>query len=693
MKPGNKKFRFIFCVLLLLWSVFIFFQYIIGHRTYTLFLRIIDTAFFPVVWMIYLALIALCIGRLLLHRVLRYKTSPLTEAVISLGMTLISFLQILNRGVVITFLVILMLISIPEIFKLIRKLKTPKLKMEGKLRWFMAFALFIFILINLCFALSPPIGLDEQQYHLTAPQKYIENGGFYPITSIGGQARYPQNIEMLYTLALIVNGDIFAKLINYSFGILGIFLIFAFCREFFRFSGLLPSLIFYGSWVVYYVSSRANVELPLAFFEGCALFALCLSWKKSRENDDNPDQNLSSPDQRLFILSAVFAGFTMGIKYSFILSFMGLICLIIYFSYRGFRKSIKPVFKRILLYGIISTAIFSPWIIKNTVVYHNPLEPFHAVRLVAFVKGVINPGEEAAEPSSEKEFDRMGILNKSVYPRNSVKELILIPYNSTIHGEWGRQVFDTLVSPFYLMFLPFVFFLRKKKRIVIALLIYTVVFYLQWMFLQPISRYLVPLMIIMAILIGYLVQRIEKSTEVISRITNYVLKAIITVMILLILTHLLLLFISNNPLLYMFGFETRTDYLKRNNLGGIQHAIEYINEETPKDSYIYLLWEKRAYYIERKTKEDTFGNIFASLMYEHEDPAKVAEELKKMGFTHILCDFYIPSQWFGSSYDEKKAHEESRNLGRRELDFFKKMAEKHLEQIQTNSNVRLYKMK
>ncbi len=700
--PGGAS-GIILVGLILIWTVFVFFQYVNNHDTQfdsvIIAFKLFDTAFPQMALMAALALLAYSAGRTFIINTLKVEietdwdfifSSALGFMILSFGAMFITMAQALTKASVFIFLGLLIIYSRREILGAIKRLQMPVLRFSSPFESLLFFLILFAAGINLLMALAPPFGLDEQQYHLNAPLHYIRRGGFYILSHLGGQTRYPQNMEMLFTLAMVVKDDILAKLINYYFGVMTLFVIRAFNKRFFQSESLLPCAIFYCSWLVYYVSAQIHVELPLAFYEGVALFALLL-WL-----DDLPNWYIhGAPLRFLFFFSAACAGFALGIKYTSMLSLIAFFALIIIY-FKAWRYTFN---RRVLLYAagyvFFALLLFSPWIIKNTVYYRNPIEPFRIRLLTAYLNDLA--GRKAAEPAppAAAEFTRRyQILNRAVYPRSSLREFLLIPYNSTIYGEWGRQVFDMLISPFYLMFLPFLFAMRRKGWGVNALLIYVSIFDILWLILQPITRYLAPIMPVMAILIAFLFQRLESEQESLARVFTNILKGIVVFMLFIIMMCALLTLIWRNPVFYLMGRESKSAFLTRNSPGGIQKLIDLANKELPADANILLLWEKRGYYLERKYREDSFGFFFVNLMYKYKDPARAAEELKKLGFTHILCDTYIPRAWFGSSYKEEHKNKEAQAIGEKEYGFLMKMVEEGLlEPLGENTSLILYKIR
>jgi len=487
-------------------------------------------------------------------------------------------------------------------------------------------------------------------------------------------------------VAMVLKGDILAKLLNFYFGIMCLILIRAFVKRFFSFGSLLPAVVFYCNWLLYYVSTRANVELALGFFEGMMLFCLLL-WLEARAGKGEGKK----PRNALFYLSAVFCGFSLGIKYTALFSLVGICLVFLYYAFFVFRDAFITVVKKGAVYLLISFAVFSPWVIKNTIAYRMPLAPYRVFHHLALAAG-ISGSEEASSPDPviEKLRKRNALLYSAFYPRRSLGEFLLIPYNATIHGTWPSQVFDTIVTPFYLMFLPFLIVIRKKKRAAIALLIYCIAVYIQWHVVQPITRYLTSAMIPMSLLVALVVQYFSKPERERICVIGHILKIMIIITIFIMLIAQLMILIYYNPLRYLLGYENRSGYLLRSNPTGIQKLIEHANENLPEKSRILLLWEKRGYYLQRPYHEDSSGHVFAMAMYKTDDPEKAADELLRMGYTHILCDTGLPRFWTGSGYEGDDENREVREMAKKEYAFFEEMARKRMNLLEKSGFLYLY---
>ncbi len=117
-------------------------------------------------------------------------------------------------------------------------------------------------LINFIKALTPEISFDALWYHLTLPKLYLvsQRVEFIP----GGLLYYsamPKLTEMIYIAALALGNEILAKIIHFSFGVLGCLALYKISRKYFNhFYSLLAILIFYSNLVVAWQSTVAYVD-------------------------------------------------------------------------------------------------------------------------------------------------------------------------------------------------------------------------------------------------------------------------------------------------------------------------------------------------------------------------------------------------------------------------------------------------
>src|SRR5262249_3745005 len=66
-------------------------------------------------------------------------------------------------------------------------------------------------------SLTPTTSQDALVYHLAVPARYVDNGGFVFVEG-NFFAQFPQNIEMLFTLGLLLKGSALAQWYHWLLG-------------------------------------------------------------------------------------------------------------------------------------------------------------------------------------------------------------------------------------------------------------------------------------------------------------------------------------------------------------------------------------------------------------------------------------------------------------------------------------------
>ena len=196
---------------------------------------------------------------------------------------------------------------------------------------------FIIALINLIGALGPELSFDALWYHLTLPKIYLENHSVFYIP--GGLLYYsvmPKLTEMIYISALAFNGEILAKLIHFSFGILTCVALYKVSREFFSSkASLIGVVIFYSNLVVGWQSITAYVDLARTFFELLALWGFIKLYK--------------SGEKKWLVESAVMLGLAISTKLLALGSLL-IFSLLIIFYFLHVKKNLNNLFIGLFVY-------------------------------------------------------------------------------------------------------------------------------------------------------------------------------------------------------------------------------------------------------------------------------------------------------------------------------------------------------
>ncbi|HCQ01076.1 MAG TPA: hypothetical protein DIT99_10435, partial [Candidatus Latescibacteria bacterium] len=197
---------------------------------------------------------------------------------------------------------------------------------------------------------------DDMSYQLAVPRVYTAYHHFVLMVE-NIRSFIPMNINMLYALGILLDGNEVPKLINFAFG-LGVFaLTYDLTRRHIdpRFA-FLAGLLYYLNPLVAHNNTNAYIGLGMTFFFLLGFSAL-LKWYATGES-------------RLLILASVFIGFNIGSQYLGLVLAMALSPLILI--------NIKRIYKEwrasCLAVGFI-LLIGGSWYLKNWIVSGNPFIP------------------------------------------------------------------------------------------------------------------------------------------------------------------------------------------------------------------------------------------------------------------------------------------------------------------------------
>jgi 4-amino-4-deoxy-L-arabinose transferase-like glycosyltransferase len=460
-------------------------------------------------------------------------------------------------------------------------------------------------------ALIPPISYDEIAYHLAIPKIFINNGRISYIEFIP-YSNWPMESEMLFGLALLFNSEITAHLISYFAAVLVSCAIIVEVTKLVNFKiGILAGTMFLGTGAVSSISGTALVEPILTLMTFLAMVTF-MYWVRNA-------------DRRLLILSALFAGFAASTKFNaaVIAAIIGLFCMIT--SYITSIRKPKTAIHNFILYGLIAFIIVSPWYFKSWIQTGNPLWGF-------FMDVFPTRNWDSYGQAELMNFIQQPNLSLSL--KNFIKAFYLITIKP---GEIGPTNFRIgwAALPFLVFSIGFLFIdkIHWRKRSIIYYWALFVVFYLSWFFQTHQARFFMPYVPILIILsslgIGFL-ERIFYSL----RHLIYIL----TIAVILINSWVCN---PNERGLINDGWRYTTGRIDRDTflLERIQgySAFIYANQNLPKDAYVLMgLYEGRGYLLNR---DYSWANPMAQRIIQFEkynDPSRLVDILKSMGFTHII---------------------------------------------------------
>jgi hypothetical protein len=310
--------------------------------------------------------------------------------------------------------------------------------------------------------LYPPTAWDEISYHLPYAKFYVAHNGL----SVNPFLRYPlyaHNIDLLYALSLLFSDDITAHLMHASTAVLcaaGIYSLGSLTSD--KKAGAIGACIFLSSPVVTHLMSTAYVDLGLTLFVFLSFYCISV-WSIKKE-------------ESWLCLAGFAAGIAAGSKYS------GLFYVPLFLVWIAYEsKRISAVMKFLLpalLFG-------APWYVRNFFISGDPLSPFG--------------GEMFGYWGWNKE-DFVGQSKDLLTSRGTSRDLVSflkLPWNLYLHPD---KFGEGSLAPGVFAVFPAVLLFKRLDRFDKKLCVFVFVNIAIWFFTSQISRYLVPVLPMIAFL-------------------------------------------------------------------------------------------------------------------------------------------------------------------------------------------------
>jgi hypothetical protein len=454
----------------------------------------------------------------------------------------------------------------------------------------------------------PPSGWDDISYHLASAKGYIEHGRIV-VTPYLRFATFPQAVNMLFVLALLLADDITAQLVSFlMFLLVALFLFVWGRRDGSATAGVIAAALWLGSPMVILIGSTAYIDVGLALFVVGGAYGL-FRWIESQRPS-------------WLLLAAFLTGMSAGCKYSglFFIFFFGLAILAIARS----RERWGSFFS----FGAVATAAALPWYVRNYVATGDPLFPM----LLPFVGYGFWSGEDLAIQASELASHGIG---------RGFAELATIWW----HIGWNQGFFhsQSLSSLALVIPIPLLLLFRWRSPRARILLSLTMLFVVIWFQTGQVLRYLLPVLpflcLEMATLIDAILRRVIPDTR--ERVRQLATATVAAA-------------ILYQGVTFGMGEITRwgavpTDAQTRDTFLSTwlpdYPAYKLLNEKYGSDYTLYALrGELMTYYADGRYRGDAFGPARASRIMVHlDDGQALYDELREMEADHFLVSTHADS--------------------------------------------------
>ncbi len=329
----------------------------------------------------------------------------------------------------------------------LRAVRAPR----GLMTWVLVAACALLLLIEAPTWFAPPVGGDQEKYHLVYPRLYALAGGLVPTPwTFWGQQQWLENF--LFTIAFALRGDVLARLLNAVAGVMAALALATLTRRHLGDRlGAVAGAVFFTTGMCWSQMTRAGTDTSVVLYAALAVSAL-LDWASSERAGD-------------LRRAGIMAGLAGGSKIMALLvpTLVGIGVLAV-LARR--RLALGRAGGAALSFGVLALVLLSPWYVRNLVETGNPLYPF-GQRVFAGR----NWSTEAAA-YLDLYYDQYRTTEASQRGGKPYRgtEVARFPWDLTMHPEsfekGKRQGQDT--SPWSLAFLPALVLLRERRGAALA---------------------------------------------------------------------------------------------------------------------------------------------------------------------------------------------------------------------------------
>jgi hypothetical protein len=507
------------------------------------------------------------------------------------------------------------------------------------------------VLLALSLALAPAFATDALVYHLAVPKAFLQAGGLINLPN-NIYSFFPQQIEMLYLLALALGSDSLAQLTGMGI----VFLLLLALWQYYRQKGsaayawLVP-LIFISTPTFFSVASSAYVDLQAAAY----VFLAFYSW----------ENGCTRKQAGWFFLMALFTGAAVATKLTTVvilpLALLGLAV------HGRSHKNTRQLVGQCLVLVLSSLMLLLPWLARNYFFTGNPFAPF----FMTFFGG--ENGMNWDIERSQQQFQYYSSFGMG----HGIQDFLLLPINLTFFSEPHSLKFDGQIGILYLLLLPALLGLRRKSLPLVTVFFTLLIF---WFIQTQYIRLLAPAFAFLSVLlVTGLEQGLQNYGTSTEKKEKLFLSLILALGLLFNISTIMKEWFHVKPLPYLFKKESREQFLTRQIRAYplYRTANEFMGE---KEKVLLVYMRNMGYLMDRPFHSDTFfeAHTLKKIIDEEVYAKGIIKRLKSTGITHIL---------FNHSY----VFGENSALSMGERAILKNFLIRHAQRIQVKNEFLLYR--
>ncbi len=470
------------------------------------------------------------------------------------------------------------------------------------------------LLAALWMCIVPPHQYDSLVYHLALPQEYVRAGRLFAPPGIV-YAHFPQNGEMLFTLALLLGSDILAQMYMWLSTVLAIWWVFSLGRREAPMSAVALASIFIATQsAVLLMSSTTYVE-PLVMLWVTAAILCFERWRQVAPSGGGP--------RGWLVLSAIFTGLALGTKYYAGIGAAAFGLRLLWALARDRRK--ERLADLTLFTGIVS-ALFAPWLIKNWVCVRNPVFPF-------LYKWFENTGTGWNADLAEGYFRVLVEYGHVGGILHSLLSLPILLLRNPLRFGGGMDVLGDLGWDILLWLLPLGAWAASKNKALRGMLLFCFLWGAAWFSSGVVLRFLTVLVPVLALLGACGLVELWRGLHRWARVAVGGSIAVMTAAHLFLFVFVHATFSEGAT---AFGLETREAFLTRRL--DYYSCAEWLRGNAVENDKILVVGEQRGYYLPVAHLPSTvhMPNLFIRRANESAGARALLASLRADGFTRVL---------------------------------------------------------
>ncbi|MCC7264382.1 MAG: glycosyltransferase family 39 protein [Candidatus Latescibacteria bacterium] len=464
---------------------------------------------------------------------------------------------------------------------------------------------------NLLRALTPAWGaVDPLAYHLALPALYLKKHYLSFEPTITG-TMYPDNIGMLYTLAIGLRGAVLAQLVHLAMAVGTALALIGFCRRFFDLRvGLWAAVIFSSLPVVVFFAPLGYIDVGVCLFQFLGCWAL-FNWLEER-------------DRKMLLLAAVFIGLSLGAKHTAIpLAVLGL-AIVVVAEWRRASPAAEILRRSAWWVGVV-LLLAGPWYLRALVVAGNPVWPIANSVFAGFpYYSVYNAGGGGGAGAASAWLPSWERLQEQLF------------VSATSLWKWSMAPGDLqkAIGGYLIVLLPGLLLYARSRRVLLLTAFCAVNYLVLVLYIGGVPRYNLYLFALLSVLAGYVAERLVHGA--VGR-WRWVFQAVFALTLVCNLAWGY--YEAHEAVEYHLSGKSDEQFLAEHE--GNYRVFQAVNRQLPEDAVVLLQGLVQGYYCDRPYLWDhPYQRVIN--YHDYATPEALYARMKALGISHVVRLINVP---------------------------------------------------